>query len=232
MHTTPRTGARRSRRWPRRALARGYEYLAITDHSATHGFGDHVTPDELRGQIERVAELNARLDGIELLAGTEMNILPDGSPDYDDELLARLDWVIASVHTSFGMGEQEMTERMVAAIEHPWSTRSATRPGARSRRAPPYAIDIERSSRRRRVPGRCSRSTPRPTAATSTTCTRARPLQAGVMILIDTDAHVPSATAARALRASRRRGAHGSTPEQVANTRPWAEFAALRKRAG
>ena len=55
--------------------------------------------------------VDERLDGIELLAGSEVNILPDGSLDYDDELLAELDWVIARVHTSFGIGRDEMTER-------------------------------------------------------------------------------------------------------------------------
>ena len=64
-------------------------------------------------------EANERIEGIELLAGSEVNILPDGSLDYEDELLGALDWVIASVHTSFAIGEQAMTERMIAAIEHP-----------------------------------------------------------------------------------------------------------------
>ena len=72
------TAAARSRRWRGAARARGYEYLAITDHSATHGFGNHVAPDELRRQIERVRALNDEIDGIELLVGTETNILPDG----------------------------------------------------------------------------------------------------------------------------------------------------------
>ena len=120
------------------ALARGLEYLAVTDHSASHGFGDHVTPEALEARIEEVHALNAKLDGLELLAGTEVNILTDGSLDYEDELLARLDWVIASVHTSFSMGEKEMTERMIArGRASRSSTRSATRPAARSRRARP-----------------------------------------------------------------------------------------------
>src|SRR5215208_3494586 len=101
------------------ARERGREYLAITDHSASHGFGDNVTPDQLWARIEEIRALNERLEGIELLIGTESNILPDGSPDYPDDLLAALDWVIASVHTSFAMGRKEMTDRMVAAVEHP-----------------------------------------------------------------------------------------------------------------
>jgi DNA polymerase (family 10) len=101
------------------ARERGYEYLAFTDHSASHGFGNEVSPEELRRQIERVLEANARVEGIELLAGSEVNILPDGSLDYEDELLAELDWVIASIHTGFSLSEQKMTERMITAIEHP-----------------------------------------------------------------------------------------------------------------
>src|SRR5215216_1175846 len=101
------------------ARARGYEYLAITDHSASHGFGNDVDPETLRERIEEIRALDAELDGFELLVGTETNILPDGSLDYDDELLAELDWVVASVHTSFAMSEDDMTTRMVAAIEHP-----------------------------------------------------------------------------------------------------------------
>src|ERR1700681_4536515 len=99
------------------ARERGYEYLAITDHSATHGFGDDVSAEELRRQIELVRQADARLEGIRLLAGSEVNILPDGALDYDDDLLAELDWVVASVHTAFAMGAQAMTERMIRAIE-------------------------------------------------------------------------------------------------------------------
>ena len=71
------------------ARERGYEYLAITDHSATHGFGNDVSAGALEGQIELVREANARIEGIELLAGSEVNILPDGSLDYEDGLARR-----------------------------------------------------------------------------------------------------------------------------------------------
>ena len=137
-HTTLSDGRQTLEQMAEAALARGLEYLAVTDHSASHGFGDHVTPEALEARIEEVHALNAPLDGFELLAGTEVNILPDGSLDYDDELLARLDWVIASVHTSFSMGEQrDDRPHDRARSSTRWSTRSATRPGARSRRARP-----------------------------------------------------------------------------------------------
>src|SRR4051794_24657854 len=80
------------------ALERGYEYIAITDHSATHGFGNDVSPDELWRQIERVRAVDAKTDGIRVLAGSEVNVLPDGSLDYEDELLEQLDWIVGSLH--------------------------------------------------------------------------------------------------------------------------------------
>ena len=156
------------------AIARGLEYLAVTDHSASHGFGDHVTPEALAARIEEVHALNARLDDFELLAGTEVNILTDGSLDYDDELLARLDWVIASVHTSFSMGEREMTDRMVAAIEHPLVDAIGHPTGRKIETRPPYALDIERvieAAAAHRHDDRDQRR--RPTAATSTSSTPA-----------------------------------------------------------
>ncbi|MEA2469404.1 MAG: polymerase, partial [Thermoleophilaceae bacterium] len=121
----------------------GYEYLAITDHSASHGFGDEVSPEQLLRQIELVHEANEQIEGIELLAGSEVNILPDGSLDYEDELLEQLDWVIASVHTSFSMGEQAMTERMIAAIEHPLVGAIGHPTGRLIQRRAPYAVDLE-----------------------------------------------------------------------------------------
>ena len=115
------------------------EYLAITDHSASHGFGNDVSARaSWSARIEEIRALNERLDGIELLIGTETNILTDGSPDYPDELLERLDWVIASVHTSFPMGEQGDDRPHGGGDRAPaGSTPSGTRPGARSRRATP-----------------------------------------------------------------------------------------------
>ncbi len=142
-HTTASDGKSSIEEMALAARERGYEYLAITDHSASHGFGNDVSPEQLRRQIELVREANAQIEGIELLAGSEVNILPDGSLDYEDELLGELDWVIASVHTSFGMGEQAMTERMIAAIEHPLVDAIGHPTGRLIERREPYAIDLD-----------------------------------------------------------------------------------------
>jgi DNA polymerase (family 10) len=142
-HTIASDGRETILEMGRAAAARGYEYLAITDHSATHGFGNDVSPDELRRQIERIHEADAKLPEIRLLAGTEVNILPDGSPDYDDDLLAELDWVIASVHTSFGMDGETMTARIVAATGHPLIDAIGHPTGRMIGRREPYAVDID-----------------------------------------------------------------------------------------
>jgi DNA polymerase (family 10) len=212
------------------ARERGYEYLAITDHSASHGFGNDVSPGELRRQIERVRKANGRIDGIELLAGSEVNILPDGSLDYEDELLAELDWVVASMHTAFAMSEQKMTERLIAAIEHPL-VRAIGHPTGRliSRRAP-YAIDLEAvfaaSARTHTMleingnPDRRDLSDVHARAAVG----------AGVPIVIDSDAHrVLTLGNMRWGVASARRG--WLTAQDVANTRPLRELLKLAKQA-
>jgi len=142
-HTTASDGRAGIEEMALAARERGYEYLAITDHSATHGFGDDVSPDQLARQIELVRAAQQRIDGITLLAGSEVNILPDGSLDYDDELLAQLDWVIASVHTSFGLDSAAMTERVIAAARHPLVDAIGHLTGRLIERRPPYAIDTD-----------------------------------------------------------------------------------------
>ena len=144
MHTTLSDGRADAEAMAVRARELGLEYIAITDHSATHGFGNHVTPDALRAQIEAVRALDERMDGIRVLIGTETNIGTDGSPDYDDDLLAQLDWVVGSVHTSFAIGSDAMTERMIAAIEHPLIDAIGHPTGRKIQSRAPYAVDVER----------------------------------------------------------------------------------------
>jgi DNA polymerase (family 10) len=212
------------------ARERGYKYFAITDHSASHGFGNAVSPDQLERQIELVGEANERLDGIELLAGSEVNILPDGSLDYDDELLARLDWVVASVHTSFAIGEAAMTERMITAIEHPLVDVIAHPTGRLIERRAPYAVDLDavfeaaaRSGTLLEINGNPDRRDLSDTAARAAAA-------AGVTIVIDSDAHrVRTLENMRWGVATARRA--WLTAGQVANTRSLAQLRKLRKRA-
>jgi len=232
MHTIASDGRNTIEEMARAALARGYEYVAITDHSATHGFGDHVTPDELERQIERVAEVNARLqgEGIRVLAGTETNILPSGRPDYDDDLLARLDWVVGSVHTAFGTPSAEMTKRIVAAIEHPWIDVIGHPTGRKISSRAGYAFDLDEVIAAAARTATMLEINAAPDRRDLDDVNARAAAQAGVLITIDSDAH--GADRLENVRwgvATARRAWLG--PEHVANTRPWAQFAALRKRA-
>jgi DNA polymerase (family 10) len=230
MHTTASDGRQAAEEMAAAAREQGLEYIAITDHSASHGFGDDVSADQLRARIDEIRELNARLDGFELLIGTETNILTDGSPDYPDELLEQLDWVIASVHTSFQMGSKEMTDRMVAAIEHPLIDAIGHPTGRKIETRNPYALDVDRVIEAAARTGTMLEINSAPDRRDLNEIHAREAARAGVRILIDSDAH-----SSRNLRLleygiyTARRA--WLTPEDVANTRPWAEFAKLRKRA-
>jgi DNA polymerase (family 10) len=229
-HTVASDGRNTIEQMAQAALDRGLEYIAITDHSATHGFGNHVEPDELRRQIERVREVNARLDGITVLIGTETNILPNGSPDYDDELLAELDWAVGSVHTAFQIGEAEMTKRIVAACEHPYLDAIGHPTGRKIERREPYAVDMAAVIEAAARTGTMLEINAAPDRRDLHDVHARHASEAGVPILIDSDAHgVRELALVRWGVATARRA--WLTPDKVANTRPWAEFAPLRKRA-
>jgi len=230
MHTIASDGHATIEQMALAARERGYEYVAITDHSATHGFGNHVTPDQLERQIELIAEVNARLDGIEVLAGTETNILPDGTPDYDDALLARLDWVIGSVHTAFGMPADDLTQRMVAAIEHPWIDAIGHPTGRKIQSRAPYAIDMDKVIAAAARSGTMLEINAAPDRRDLDDVNARAAAQAGVLLLIDSDAHRVATLANMRWGVATARRAW-LEPEHVANTRSWPEFAALRKRA-
>jgi DNA polymerase (family 10) len=229
-HTIASDGRNTIEEMARAARERGYEYLAITDHSATHGFGNDVQPDELRRQIARVREINARVEGIELLAGSEVNILPDGKLDYDDELLAELDWVIGSVHTGFAMSERAMTDRIVAAIEHPLVDAIGHPTGRKIERRPPYSVSMDELIQAAARTGTMLEINGNPDRRDLSDVHARAAAQAGVRVLIDSDAHgVNTLGIIRWAVATARRG--WLEPAQVANTLPWEGFAARRKRA-
>ena len=230
-HTTASDGRQSIPAMAEAARERGYEYLAITDHSASHGFGNHVSPDDLRRQIERVADADEALgDGFRLLAGSEVNILPDGSPDYDDELLAQLDWIVASVHTSFGMSEKEMTERMIAAMEHPLVDAIGHPTGRLIGRREGYALDLDRVIEAAAATGTFLEINANPNRRDLPEAYARAAVEADVTIVVDSDAHgVDTLSNMRYGIATARRA--WLTAADVANTRPWAELDRLRKRS-
>ena len=229
-HTTLSDGHNTLEEMADAARERGYSYLAVTDHSATHGFGNDVQPDALRARIEEVRRLDRRLRGFKLLAGTETNILPDGSLDYEDELLGELDWVIASVHTSFRISERAMTERAVAAIEHPLVDCIGHLTGRMLLRRRPYDIDVERVAEAAARTGTMLEINGNPNRRDLSEHNARLAAEIGATIVINTDAHrVRTMENMRYGVATARRA--WLTADQIANTRPWRSFSRMRKRA-
>ena len=121
----------------------GFEYVGITDHSQAAAYAGGLKPDDLARQSDEIDEVNARLDGIRVLKGVEADILQDGRIDFDESVLARLDFVIASVHSRFNMGEREMTARMLAAMDNPYLTILGHPTGRLLLSREPYGLDID-----------------------------------------------------------------------------------------
>jgi DNA polymerase (family X) len=230
-HTTASDGTASIEEMARVAAEAGYEYLAITDHSASFGFGDEVSPDRLREQIERIHALSgsAEAGGVQLLAGSEVNILPDGSLDYDDALLAELDWVVASVHSSFGMPAEAMTARIVRAIENPMVDVIGHLSGRKIESRPPYEFDFEAVVAAAVAGGTMLEINASPARRDMNDVHARAAAAAGIPVLINCDAHrVGGFEVARYGVATARRAWLG--PDAVVNTKPWDELAALRPR--
>jgi DNA polymerase (family 10) len=213
------------------ARRRGYAYLAVTDHSATHGFGNDVTARQLAKRIEEIRAWNESAPrGFRLLAGSEVNIGIDGSPDYPDELLAELDWVICSVHTSFNISTQAMTERVIAAMEHPLVDCIGHLTGRLLLRREPYGVDIERIAEAAVRTGTMMEINGNPNRRDLNEGHAKLAAEAGVRIVCNTDAHGTDTLSNMKYSVATARRAWLSA-DQIANTRAWRSFGPLRKRA-
>jgi len=211
------------------ARERGYAYLAITDHSASHGFGDHVTAERLWERIEEVRAWNKGKRGFRLLVGSEINIGLDGSLDYPDDLVAALDWVVASVHTSFSVSEKQMTERVLAAIENPNVDCIGHLTGRLIGRREPYGIDVEAVAEAAARTSTMIEINGNPNRRDLSDLHARLAAEAGVKIVLNTDAHGVDTLDNMAYAVATARRAW-LTAAHIANTRGWSEFKKLLKR--
>jgi DNA polymerase (family 10) len=126
------------------ARDRGYAYLAISDHSRSARYANGLSVERLAAQGKEVEAWNRGNPSFPILRGAEVDILPDGSLDYPDDVLEGLDFVIASVHSSFGQTEKAMTERILEAVRHPHVDILGHPTGRLLLRRDPYAVDMEK----------------------------------------------------------------------------------------
>jgi len=141
-HTTASDGKASLREMADAARELGLQYLGISDHSKSSFQANGLDEKRLLAQIEEIQALNAELDDFHVFAGCEVDILKDGSLDFSDEIMARLDYVVASVHNVFNLPEAEMTKRVIRAIENPHVTMLGHLTGRLLLQRPGYAINV------------------------------------------------------------------------------------------
>jgi DNA polymerase (family 10) len=228
-HTTLSDGRNTLEEMAEAGRERGYAYMAITDHSASHGFGDHVTEERLWERIDEVADWNKGKRGFRLLAGSEVNIGLDGSLDYSEDVLAALDWVVASVHTSFAISEKEMTDRVLAAIENPQVDCIGHLTGRLIGRREPYGVKVEAVAEAAARTGTMIEINGNPNRRDLSEHHARLASEAGVTIVLNTDAHgVDTLNNMSYAVATARRA--WLTAADIANTRSWTDFKKLIKR--
>ena len=142
-HTTYSDGSNSVMELAEACRAVGYEYVGITDHSQAAAYAGGLKPDDLARQADEIDEANSRLQRIRVLKGVEADILQDGRIDFDEAVLARLDFVIASIHSRFNMGPREMTARMLTAMDSPHLTIVGHPTGRLLLSRDPYGIDLD-----------------------------------------------------------------------------------------
>ena len=143
-HTTASDGTASLEEMALATKALGLEYFGIGDHSQSLTIANGLSPARVRKQWAEIDELNKKLKGITILKGSEVDILEDGSLDFDDELLAGFDYVVASVHTLFGLDEEKQTARVCKALSHPAVTMLGHATGRLLLRRDGYKIDLDK----------------------------------------------------------------------------------------
>lgn len=206
------------------ARARGLDYLAITDHSHRLAMTHGLDPKRLLRQVEAIDRLNATKPGITLLKGVEVDILEDGKLDLPDDVLGRLDLVVAAVHSRFNVSREKQTERILRAMERPHFSILAHPTGRLIAEREPYDVDMPRIIRAAKVRGCFLEANAHPDRLDLTDRHLRLAKEAGVLVSIGTDAH--RATELANLRFGVGQARRGwLEKDDVVNTRP---LAALR----
>ncbi|MEH6906715.1 DNA polymerase/3'-5' exonuclease PolX [Neobacillus drentensis] len=189
MHSTWSDGAHSIEQMADACRARGYQYMAITDHSQYLKVANGLTRERLLKQREEINKLNAKYDDFLILAGVEMDILPDGTLDYDDEFLADMDFVIASIHSAFSQPKEKIMERLTTALTNAHVDLIAHPTGRKIGRREGYDVDIDLLIQLAKETNTALELNANPNRLDLASEYLRRAQDAGVKILINTDAH-------------------------------------------
>ena len=203
------------------ARRRGYEWVVITDHSQSLRVARGLSIETLQKKIAEIKKLNASHPGIQVLCGTEVDILSDGTIDYSDDILRQLDYVIASIHTGFKQTEEQLTRRIIAAIEHPLVHCIGHLTGRLLGERESYPVDVDAILTAAKKHGTALEvnASPYRLDLLDIYCRKAKDL--GVKIAIGTDAHAVQQLDAMQFGVSVAQRGWLETKD-VLNTQPWA----------
>ena len=232
MHTTATDGRADAETMARAARASGLQYIAITDHSKSLAMANGLDERRALEHAAQVRALNTRLEGITLLAGIECDIRADGTMDLDDDCLAQLDFVVASVHSAFNQDEAQMTDRILRAISNPYVDVIGHPTGRLILKRDGYRLRFEQIVRAAAAAGVALEINSQVDRLDLDDSRARLAHQHGVKIVIDSDAHSPAGLAALRWGVVTARRAW-LEPADVLNTLPLDQFrASLRRRRG
>ncbi len=231
MHTTATDGHNSIREMADAALARGYQYIAITDHSKNLAMTNGLDDKRALEHIKKIREVDKEMEGkIRVFPGIEVDILADGALDLDNETLAQMEIVIASVHTRLEQPRDEMTARVLRALENPYTRILGHPTGRLLLRREPFAIDIGAVLRRAAELGVAVEHNAAPERLDLSDRDLRLAKETGCKIVINTDAH-DTRHLAKMIYGIRQLKRAWLGPQDVLNTRGPKEFlAALRPR--
>lgn len=189
MHTTWSDGAESLEEMVNHAREFGYEYIAITDHSKFLRVANGLDEKRLREQREEITKLNEKYNDIHILAGVEMDILPNGTLDFSDEFLKEMDIVIVAIHSSFDQSEEKIMKRLYTALENPYVDIIAHPTGRIIGRRDGYKVNVEKLIERAKETNTVLELNANPQRFDLATRWLKSAQDTGVTIAINTDAH-------------------------------------------
>jgi DNA polymerase (family 10) len=209
--------------------AAGYQWIGITDHSQAAAYAGGLKPDDLLRQADEIDEVNARLEGIRVLKGVEADILADGRVDFEERVLGRLDFVIASIHSRFNMTPAEMTARLLTAMDNPYLTIIGHPTGRLLLSRDPYGLDLDAVIEKAAAKGVALEINADPHRLDLDWRVLRQVRAGGVMVSIGADAHsLPGLGYVDFGVGMARKGWLG--PDDILNTRPVENFLAFARR--
>jgi DNA polymerase (family 10) len=229
MHTTASDGSASIVEMARAAQARGYRYIAITDHSQSLKFTNGLTEDRLRAHCRAIDEANEQLKDFRIFKSSEVDILEDGSLDYSQEMLAELDFTICSIHSKFGLNREKQTERILRAMDNPYFGILGHATGRLLLRREGYELDMERIVRHAAEVDCFFEINANPNRLDLSDTHAKLAKEAGILIAVNTDAHSPEELDNLPYGVNQARRAW-LTAGDVLNTRPAKELLKLLHR--